>query len=492
MDLARLRINLRPRTAWEGIDLGFALARQWFLPLWLLWLAGAVPVFLLLNLLLPIEAWLAGLLSWWLKPLYEPPLVYWLGRAVFSARPARRDLQSYWLRIVRPQLLANLTWRRFNTARSFDMPVAVLEELRGKARASRIRVLGREQHAASWLTFMGIHFELILELSLLILLAMLVPEELQWFDWQTYLFQPKGWQQWLQQFTGLLAMSLIAPFYVAAGFGLYLTRRSQLEAWDVELGLRQLAERVRNRRLISGVLIGVFAGWLFTMLPLQPVEAGEFSREEAKALIQAVMAEDDFGQRETLTHWRYVGEQSEATEQELPWLLEWLLEILQGFLQGFAALGEFLMWLVLGAVLAYLSVWFMQNRALLGGYSGRQHSLQPLPMTLAGLDIRLETLPQDIVTEARRHLSLGEVRTALSLLYRGALSALVHKERLQIPASATEGECLQLARQLQAPSKYAYLERLTRVWQEMAYAHHPPDPAEAERLCQDWGDAYGE
>ncbi len=87
MDLARLRIKLRPRTAWEGIDLGFVLARQWFLPLWLLWLAGALPVFLLLNLLLPIEAWLAGLLSWWLKPLYEPPLVFWLGRAVFSAPP---------------------------------------------------------------------------------------------------------------------------------------------------------------------------------------------------------------------------------------------------------------------------------------------------------------------------------------------------------------------------------------------------------------------
>jgi hypothetical protein len=33
----------------------------------------------------------------------------------------------------------------------------------------------------------------------------------------------------------LLAMSVMAPFYVAAGFALYLGRRTRLEAWDLEL-----------------------------------------------------------------------------------------------------------------------------------------------------------------------------------------------------------------------------------------------------------------
>ncbi len=118
--------------------------------------------------------------------------------------------------------------------------------------------------------------------------------------------------------------------------------------------------------------------------------------------------------------------------------------------------------------------------------------MNPLPLTLAGMDIRPESLPQDIVTEARRSFSLGEARIALSLLYRGMLSHLVHKECLQIPASATEGECLQLASQLQQPSKYAYLQQLTQAWQEMAYAHRPPDPEEAERICQEWRGVYGE
>jgi peptidoglycan/LPS O-acetylase OafA/YrhL len=37
---------------------------------------------------------------------------------------------------------------------------------------------------------------------------------------------------------------LIGPFYVGAGFGLYLNRRTQMEAWDVEIALRRLRERL--------------------------------------------------------------------------------------------------------------------------------------------------------------------------------------------------------------------------------------------------------
>ncbi|WP_251278406.1 hypothetical protein, partial [Enterobacter hormaechei] len=34
-----------------------------------------------------------------------------------------------------------------------------------------------------------------------------------------------------------LASVLIGPFFVGAGFGLYLNRRTQMEAWDVEIAL---------------------------------------------------------------------------------------------------------------------------------------------------------------------------------------------------------------------------------------------------------------
>ena len=44
-----------------------------------------------------------------------------------------------------------------------------------------------------------------------------------------------------------LAMSISEPIYVAAGFMLYLNRRTDLEAWDMEIALRQLAGRLARK-----------------------------------------------------------------------------------------------------------------------------------------------------------------------------------------------------------------------------------------------------
>jgi hypothetical protein len=227
-------------------------------------------------------------------------------------------------------------------------------------------------------------------------------------------------------------------------------------------------------------------------MPPQPAEAGELDRDEARVLIQQVMEADDFGQPETLTYWKYLGEQDEIVERAPSGLLEWLFEVLQGFFQGFATLGEVLLWLAAGAGLAYLIWWFLRNRGLLGDFDTPQRNSPELPMSLAGLDIRPQNLPRDIVTEASRLFSLGEARAGLSLLYRGALSTLVHRDQLQIPMSATEAECLHLAGRFQSAERQRYLQHLTRLWQAQAYAHRTPDAQELERLCRGWGEAYGE
>ncbi len=492
MDLAKLEINLRPRTPWEGIDLGFSLARHWFVQLWLLWLAAAVPIFLILNLLLPLPMWLAGFLAWWFKPLYEPPLLYWLGRVIFAHQPEVSEMRAQWWTVLHNQLLANLTWRRLSPSRSFVMPVAVLEGLRGKARTDRIRVLARQQHAAGWLTIAGLHFEIILELGLLIMLVALLPDELRSFELRAYLFEPTGWQLWLQQLTGLLAMSVIAPFYVAAGFGLYLTRRSQLEAWDIELGFRNLMKRLQTRRLVAAVCISLLAGTAGLLLPNPPVQASELTRGEAKALIQAVMQDDDFGQRETQTAWKYIGQADEDAMQDPHWLLEWLIDLVKGFTHGLAFVGEWLIWLALGGLIVYLVVWFLRNRSLLQRFTAREHKQGEIPATMMGLDIRPESLPADIPTEALKLLEQGAQRSALSLLYRGSLSVLVHRYQLKIPDSATEGECLDLAREALGEKGFGYLVVLTQSWRQLAYGHHRPDLQTTEQLCHGWKQAYGE
>jgi hypothetical protein len=45
----------------------------------------------------------------------------------------------------------------------------------------------------------------------------------------------------------MLITLLIEPFYIAANFGLYINRRTQLEAWDIELSFRKMAARLSNK-----------------------------------------------------------------------------------------------------------------------------------------------------------------------------------------------------------------------------------------------------
>lgn len=239
MDLDRVSAVIRPRTPWESIDLGFALARHWFLPLWGLWWATVLPIGGLLLLVLREQADLWLLAIWWLKPLYESLLLFWLSRALFGtaepvARSARRIGQAF-----PPRLWPQLLWRRLGPARSFTMPVTLLERLSGRQRGERLRILRGGSGAAVWLTLICVHLETLLWLSALLLIAFMIPEHLPALDLRTALFDDDSALYWLGTLSMLTALSVMAPFYVAAGFALYLGRRIELEAWDLELRFRR-------------------------------------------------------------------------------------------------------------------------------------------------------------------------------------------------------------------------------------------------------------
>ncbi len=486
MDLDRMTVSMRPRVAWEAIDLGFAMARQWFLPLWLWWLCSALPLFCLAVLLFHETPWLVMLLIWWLKPLYEPTLLFWLSRALFDQPPSFPMILQRWQRIVWPQLLANLSWRRLSLNRSFYMPIGMLEGVKGKQRRSRISVLGRGQHAGIWLTLAGVFFELALEFSFLILIIIMLPEELQWLDLQALFISPGPLEEWLQHLADLLAMSLIAPFYVAGGFALYLTRRSELEAWDIELSFRRLIARRKSRPRQSATLLAAMAALIcVVVIPgSSEVWADEIERERAKTVIEEVLADDTFGKKQTFTYWKYTGDRNQGDSES--GLLDLVIDFVEGFLQGFAVVGEVLLWVVSGTGLAYLGYRILSNREILTRRrpgSGRRG--EP-PAVLFGLDVSPQNLPQDIGRQVRSRLETRDVRGALSLLYRGALAKLVHQEQLEVPDSATEGECLRLVTAERSAREADFFQRLTLLWVGLAYDHQLPDLNLVGGLCQEW------
>lgn len=150
----------------------------------------------------------------------------------------------------------------------------------------------------------------------------------------------------------------------------------------------------------------------------------------------------------------------------------------------FSWIGEasrLLMWLVIGVVVALL-VYFVVK--MIAGQRSSSSGRRFVPPThVQDLDIRPESLPDDIGAAARALWDRGEQRAALALLYRGLLSRLAHAFEVPIRDSSTEGDCLTLAaRKLDAP-RLDYANRLVRTWQRAIYGGLSIDSPVVHELC---------
>lgn len=108
---------------------------------------------------------------------------------------------------------------------------------------------------------------------------------------------------------------------------------------------------------------------------------------------------------------------------------------------------------------------------------------KPLPRPLPAAELQALSpslpLPPDIAAEARRHWQAGNATLALSLLYRGAVQGLGNRYQLRLPASATEGECLRLARHSGLEVVPTAFAPIVQAWQALAYARRQPEDFEA-------------
>jgi hypothetical protein len=241
MKLETITLRLRPRRPYEAMDLGVRLLQRNAGAVYRAWIAFALPLCLAALTLISVNATLATFAFWWLKPLYDRIVLFVLARAVFGEATALRDVSAGWREIFGNGLIWALTFRRFDFARSFMLPVHMLEGLKGKRLRERSRVLQKNTRGnAVLLTVAYVHIEQALFWSAVMLLMMLLPQ-----------YSPSPLGGWFGGEDPPLAVSLVfgvlyvaaiavvEPFYVASGFTLYLNRRVALEAWDIELDLRR-------------------------------------------------------------------------------------------------------------------------------------------------------------------------------------------------------------------------------------------------------------
>lgn len=187
-------------------------------------------------------------------------------------------------------------------------------------------------------------------------------------------------------------------------------------------------------------------------------------------------------------YWHYVGgEESEADDGDRNWLgdrLEWLADVVSGFMQGASAVGEALLWVAAGCLLAFVAAWAIRRRR--PARPGRGEPDDRLGVHLFNLDLSPESLPDDVPGAAAALSDRGDLRGALSLLYRGMLARFVREGRPDIPPGATEGECLALVESERQAPESRYFGSLTAQWMRLAYAHRSPKPETVRRLCRQW------
>ena len=504
MDLDRLAVRLRPRSDWEALDLGYAMIRSWWRSVYAAWLPFALPAAAASILL--FGGW-GFLIFWWILPIFESTTLTVLSRTVFGDAPplgqVLREAPRNWRRF-----LADATWRRFDTRRSFHHPVTLLEGSTGSERRARIQVLRQgTSDAAAWLSFAFFFFALGLTVATVSALVMLTPPWLG-IDWQLIDTQmDAGEAPWAWKGLFLLwalAILLLDPIYVACGFCLYLSRRTELEGWDLEIAFRSLARRlrqskVRNERGRSAALwLSVGLLTLLALLPT-PVEAQDETAPEIQANTQAEARAPESRPSQVIKEVMERDELKRKVEEERWQLrsdLDWLDFLddqdeqpatfggdFAGMMVAFGAkLLEILLWLGLALVL------FLMVREIWRGTPKIQRPKEKkvvAPERIVGLDVRRESLPPDVAAASAELWRTGQHVEALGLLYRGALSRL-HGEGLELRESFTELDCLVAARRFLTTERSQFFGTLTAAWQTAAYAHRLPEDSQAETLIAGW------
>ncbi|MBM3393882.1 MAG: hypothetical protein FJY37_04460 [Betaproteobacteria bacterium] len=240
MQVDALALELRPRPVYEAADLGVRLVQH----SWRSLLRCHLPLMLLLSSLIGLLLWQWGL-SWWYllvwfsKPFIDRTVLFVLARAAFGQDSGWNDLWRARRGVWFGQPLNTFLIAHFSPWRSLTQPVLQLEGGSGPERQKRLAQFRRGRRGAGLLVtsaFAVMEWSLVLGLSSLV--VWFAPPE--HYDGAISFLGMSFRGTWLLAATYMLVVAFLEPFYVASGFGIYLNRRVELEAWDIEQELRRV------------------------------------------------------------------------------------------------------------------------------------------------------------------------------------------------------------------------------------------------------------
>jgi hypothetical protein len=235
--------------------------------------------------------------------------------------------------------------------------------------------------------------------------------------------------------------------------------------------VRSEVETARRRtRAGAGAVLALVT--LLMAITTTAAEAPQPTREQVAAAVEKLKADPNLGiDKKTRKLVRNSKAEPNAPQTSPGWL-NWIADAF-GWLASTARALVWVAGILLVGILALYIKRFVESRG------ERSVPLRfSMPTHVRDLDIRPESLPDDVGGAALELWERGEHRAALALLYRGLLSRLAHVHAVPIRDSSTEGDCLALAATHLPSARMAYVERLIRVWQRAVYGNVEPTAEE--------------
>ena len=224
----------------EAADLGVRLCQGSARSVYRCYGLVALPVASLALASYELASWLPPLVLWFAKPWLDRTILFVLSRAAFGQTTTPSDVWNAQRQVWWSQLLFTWTVRRLSLWRSFTQPVYQLEGLSIGMAGARVRqIRQRNMGSALMITNAFSLSETALVLAVVSLVFWLAPSGRT----------PGGLELLSGELPGFLSVTLavaytiavvfLEPFYVGAGFAMYLNRRAELEAWDIEQEFRR-------------------------------------------------------------------------------------------------------------------------------------------------------------------------------------------------------------------------------------------------------------